>query len=87
MHEILLTKKADKDLSKLPKSDQSRVIKKIERLSPPFPKNYDIKLLTGTSGFYRLRVGRLRIVIEIDDKKKEIWVRRIGYRGSIYGLL
>ena len=40
--------------------------------------------MSGTPGFYRLRSGSVRAIFEILEKQKEIWVRKIDYRGSIY---
>jgi len=84
MYEVYFTKKSDKDLSKLTSKDTKRILQKISKLTFPFPKNLDIKPIVGVKGFYRLRSGKLRVIFEADKEKKEIWIRKVGYRGGIY---
>jgi len=43
----------------------------------------DVKKLKG-SMFYRLRVGNMRVVFEIDHLEKMIFIQTIDYRGDIY---
>lgn len=84
MYKVVLTQKADKELSRLSSVDIKRVIEKFPLLSSPFSSNLDVKKLTGASGFYRIRIGKVRIIFEILADKKEVWVRKIGYRGGVY---
>ena len=84
MHEVLFTKKAEKELGKLAPSDRRRLIKKLQEFTYPFPSNFDIDKMGGYEGFYRLRVGKVRTILEIDQESKEIWIRKIKYRGSAY---
>jgi len=86
MYEILFTKKAEKNLKKLAHSDRIKIIDKIEKLDFPFPRNLNIESIVKVKGFYRLRLGKLRAIFEIDRKKKKIWIRKVGYRGGIYGM-
>jgi len=84
MYKILFTKKVDKELSKISKSDAKRVIEKLLKLDYPFPINFDIDKMTNRSDYFRLRVGTIRALFEIDHTKKEIWIRKIKYRGQVY---
>ena len=84
MYKIYFTKKAEKELDKLASSDIKSILNKIIKLTIPFPENLDIKKLSGVLGFYRLRIGKVRIIFEILDNKEEIWIRKVGYRQSIY---
>lgn len=86
MHKIFFTKKAEKELNYLSSIDKKRILEKIHQLAFPFSLNLDIKKLINISGFYRLRIGKIRIIFEIIQKKKEIWIRKIGYRANIYRL-
>jgi mRNA-degrading endonuclease RelE of RelBE toxin-antitoxin system len=81
MHEVIFTKKAEKQLNKLARQDSRQIVNHIQKLTFPFPKNYDVKSMNA-KGFYRLRVGRVRVILDVD--KKEIWIRKVGYRGRIY---
>jgi len=45
----------------------------------------DIKKLKGKwKGFYRLRVGKIRALLSIDDKNELIKVHGIRFRGDVY---
>ena len=86
MYEVLFTKKAEKDLNKLAREVAKKLIKKLQRLTYPFPPNFDIDKLEGFESFYRLRVGKIRTTFEVDFETQEIWIRKIKYRGSAYKL-
>jgi len=84
MYKIVFSKKADKELSKLTKTDIKRVIDFLQKFSHPFFPNLDIKKLSNTPDFYRIRLGKIRIIFEINHHQKEIWIRKVGYRSSVY---
>ncbi len=44
-------------------------------------KRYDVKKLKGYEDTYRVRIGRLRIVYEVNWKKKTIIIHFVGWRG------
>lgn len=47
--------------------------------------NINIKKLKGEwEGFYRIRVGKLRIIIEFNFERCQAHVERIDWRGSVY---
>lgn len=81
---IFLTNKSEKNLTQLASYDAKNIIRRLQQLDVPFPINLDIKKISGIPGFYRLRSGNVRAIFEILEKKKEIWVRKIDYRGNIY---
>ncbi len=72
--------RAEKDLSSLPKADQSRILQKIELLQHGLTG--DIKRLTNFTPEYRLRVGDYRILFEILEGS--IIVYRILHRRDAY---
>lgn len=79
---IVFTKKAEKELSKLSRTEVRRVLEKIKLLDFPLPDFLDIKQMKGVEGFYRLRTGKIRVIFEIYNN--EIWIRKIGYRKDVY---
>ena len=34
--------------------------------------------------YYRLRLGRMRVILKINFERTEIWVDRIDFRGDVY---
>jgi mRNA interferase RelE/StbE len=70
-----------KQLIKLEKSDQSRVILKLEEITQN-PYSY-VKKLVGND-LFRLRVGNLRIILDIKDNKLLIMVLKVDKRSRIY---
>ncbi len=83
-YKIFFTKKSEKNLTHLATYDAKNIIRRLQQLDVPFPNNLDIKKMSGTPRFYRLRSGSVRAILEILEKQKEIWVRKIDYRGNIY---
>jgi len=80
-YQIFFTDKAKKQLEKLEKVDQERIIKSLERIRIR-PEVYITKLV-GDLG-YKLRVGDYRVILEIDKEKIIILVLMIGHRKNIY---
>ena len=81
-YEIFFTDKAKKQLAKLEKNDQERIIKSLERIR--IRPEAHITKLVGDSG-YKLRVGNYRVILEIEKGKLIILVLLIGHRKNIYG--
>ena len=47
--------------------------------------NVDIKKLKGRwKGFYRVRSGRLRIIIEFQFDRNKVYIEEIDWRGNVY---
>jgi len=80
-YEILFTDKAKKQLVKLEKNDQERIIKSLERIR--IRPEAHITKLVGDIG-YKLRVGDYRVILDIEEKKLIILVLMIGRRKNIY---
>lgn len=76
------TKRAQKELDKLPDPIAKNILKHILVLrNTPYPPNS--KKLQGQDG-WRLRVGSYRVIYTIDTKAKEITILRVGDRKMIY---
>ena len=86
MYEIIFSDKAFKELKKLEKSIQNRIISTLERIRVR-PESYVIKLIGDPS--YKLRVGNYRVIMDIGKNKLIILIIKIGHRKNIYrhGLL
>ena len=80
-YEIHFTDKAYKQLKKLEKDDQERIIKSLERIRIR-PEAFVTKIIDDTG--YRLRVGNYRVIIDIEKEKLIILVLMVGHRKNIY---
>lgn len=79
---LLITKRAEKELDKLPDSVAGNITDKILLLSKnPFPNNS--KKLAGQDN-YRMRVGSFRVIYTIDVRKKVIAILRVADRKTVY---
>lgn len=80
-YEIIFSDKALRQLKKLEKIVQERIIAVLERIRIR-PETYVTKLV-GDPG-YKLRVGDYRVIMDIDNKKITILVLKVGHRKNIY---
>ena len=81
-YEILFSAKATKQLTKMEKSVQERIVAVLERARTR-PDAHIIKLV-GDPG-YKLRVGDYRVIVDIDIENLQILVLKVGHRKSVYG--
>lgn len=78
---IVWTDKSRKNLEELPKGIAARIIDSVESIrNDPFPH---IDRLVG-SAWYRYRVGRYRVVLDIKRKILIIYVIKVGPRKVMY---
>ena len=79
-YEIKFSTQATKFFNSLPKDIQERVKKKFREISED-PSRY----LEHYEGNYdKIRIGKLRALVDIDNQRKIIWVRVFDKRGGIY---
>jgi len=81
LYEIIFSQKAKKQLFKLEKNTQERIIAVLERIRIR-PETYITKLI-GDPG-YKLRVGDYRLIMDIDNNNLLILVIKVGHRKDIY---
>ena len=79
-YQIKIEKDAQKFLKKLPRPDETRVLKAIAKL----PDEGDRKQMKGHPGFFRLRVGDYRNIYTVDNGQLIVRVVDAGNRGQIY---
>lgn len=80
--QVILTRRPEKTLAKLPADVRGRVDEKLLSLeSDPRPKG--CKYLKSVK-LYRLRVGDWRIMYSIEDEELVVLVIRIAPRGEVY---
>lgn len=79
-YEIEFKPHAVKDLQRLPKTAQRRILEKIEGLRRNL--SGDVKRLTASTDEFRLRVGDYRILFELDGSV--VVVYRVIHRKDAY---
>lgn len=74
---------AERQLRKLPRTDQVRVIRTIQALSIE-PRPPGSRKLSGYDDVFRVRVGRYRVLYSIEDRHLVIIVLKVGDRKDVY---
>ncbi len=81
MYKIIFTPKAEKQLGKLPKDIQIRILQAVKRIRIR-PEVHLTKLVDDPS--YKFRVGDYRLFIDIIHNKLILLVVKVGHRKNIY---
>ncbi|OIN58494.1 type II toxin-antitoxin system RelE family toxin [Arsenicibacter rosenii] len=81
-YQILLSRKAQKQLDKLSDLVANPILNAIAELADD-PRPDGCKKLKGRDG-YRIRIGRYRVIYEIFDTELVIDVIAVGHRKDIY---
>lgn len=85
-------KQASKSLQKINVEDTRKIKSQLKYLLGSLEKNgiipfteLDIKKMRGEwDGFYRLKIGKIRIIFRVNFEIKELDVHIIGFRGDVY---
>ena len=85
-YHIKWLKSASKALASLPESEQAKVLEKLDILLHD-SNQLDLKKLKGYKTFYRIRSGNYRIVIDVVQKEKTVYIAAIAHRKNIYNLV
>jgi mRNA interferase RelE/StbE len=82
-YSIEVSKTAEKQLKKLKRQDQIRVLKTIKALAQE-PRPSGCRKIRGYENIYRIRVGVLRVIYSVSDKQIVIVVLKVGHRKDVY---
>jgi len=82
-YQVLLERRALKELSKLPSDITRRASLSIDGLAAQ-PRPPGAKKLYGSRDQWRIRVSDYRILYEINDRAHEVRVFAVGHRREIY---
>ena len=83
MYEVLLERKAERDLKKLSSDVFLRIIPHLKSLSEN-PKPSGCRKIVGSKNDWRIRVGDYRIIYEINALNKTVKVMRVRHRKEVY---
>jgi mRNA interferase RelE/StbE len=81
-YSLRILRRAQKNLARLPKIDFDKVCVKVRVLSQN-PYAEGTRKFIGRDG-RRLRVGKYRVIYEIDEESKLVTVLDIGHRRDVY---
>lgn len=85
MMECQFKSSALRDLRRLPKDIQTRIILKLEfYASSQTPLKFAKRLSDKEFGEFRFRIGDYRVVFDTDPRSNAIIVLTVGHRKSIY---
>ncbi len=83
-YEIRLSHRAQRDLDRLDKPTQKRVIRRLEQLAEdPFDPRLSSPL-AGHEGLRKSRVGAWRIIFQVPEDGRIVFVLMIERRGQVY---
>ena len=85
-YQLKLHKSVTKFLKSAPPKTRQRIVDKLNLLqeNPLTHPQLDIKAMQGLTDTYRLRIGQLRIIYQIQQDKLIIYLLTIGSRGDVY---
>lgn len=88
MHEVYLTRRAQKEIEKLSREAQGRVLRAIDELMegpvPPGSRKLKGDLFGDELDYYRIRVGDYRVIYTLDEEDYDVLVARVRHRRDAY---
>jgi len=79
MYEVAWSKRSLKSLQRIAQKDAQKIYLAVQVLRE-WPVKRNVVKLTGTHDGYRLRVGRYRILFEVDDVVRIIFIEDVKKR-------
>jgi len=83
VYEILVETHAERDLRRLEADVFRRVVDGIRALAEN-PRPPGCRKITGSENDWRIRVGRYRVIYEIDDAARQVRIMRVRHRREAY---
>ena len=82
-YRIEFTPLARRQIKKLPREVQKRIIERVEELASN-PRPAGVKKLVSGENLYRVRVGEYRAIYQIRDRELIVVIVKVGHRREIY---
>ena len=82
-YEVEISRTAEKQLRKLERQDQGRVVRAILQLAID-PRPRGSRKLEGYDDVLRIRVGRYRVLYSVSDRKLIVVILKLGHRRDAY---
>lgn len=85
IYHVIIHKRAVRYLNSLTGHQRDRIKKSLKDLENGINEKTGVKPMTGIwKGYYRMRVGDIRIIFWIDNTLMTVYVDHIGTRGDVY---
>jgi mRNA interferase RelE/StbE len=85
MYNVVISKKVEKMLDKLPTNYYQLIIKHLLELEQN-PRPFGCVKLAGSENIYRIRVGVYRVVYKIEEGILTVEVIKVDHRSNVYKL-
>lgn len=82
-YRIEITRKAQRELGKLPRKEQERIKEAIDALAHN-PRPRGTVKMEGEERSFRIRVGVYRVIYDVYDDVLVVEVIRVGHRQGVY---
>jgi mRNA interferase RelE/StbE len=82
-YDIEVSARAEKQLSKLERRDQLRLLRVIQALGSE-PRPAGCRKLSGYDDMYRLRSGIFRIIYSVEEHRVIVVILKLGQRRDVY---
>ena len=83
-YQVRLSDRAAKDLDRLNRQTQERMVKRLEQIGDAPQDPRFSSMLTGQGRLRRSRVGGWRIIFAVDEEEQTVNVLTIERRGQVY---
>ena len=80
---IRFTTAAERQLSKLDRPVQRRILEVLEEIAQGDPRGKG-KAMQGDAHAWRYRMGNYRVLCDLVDRELVVYVIRVGHRGEVY---
>jgi mRNA interferase RelE/StbE len=85
MYRVVVHRRAARYLQRLPHAQRGRLQSLLSDLALEPVRRPDVKPMVGEwKGYYRMRVGDVRIIFWLDTQEMTVYVDHIGPRGEVY---
>ncbi len=87
MWQIELSRQTDKSTKKENINDNEilNLVKRVFNYSKGLDENIDVKKMKGKwKGYYRVKIGKIRMIMKIDFKNKVAYIDKVDFRGDVY---
>lgn len=83
VYRIFIERNVEKKFNRIPIKIRKSIASAIAKLKNN-PRSLNVRKITSSENYYRIRAGDYRIIYEINDREKRIDILRIRHRKDAY---